>query len=99
MHRGLGPRWTNGEDDLYLNEDIRSLVEDLEVKLRVQDAKETKPKRSTEKIVRSLEKGNLCHVSWWDRLGWRWDRQEVESHWWRQVHRPPLWTGYPEKMS
>jgi len=43
MHGGLGSRWTNGEDDLHLNEDIRSLVEDLEVKLRVQDEKEKKP--------------------------------------------------------
>jgi hypothetical protein len=43
MHVRLGPKWTNGEDDPHLNEDIRSLVEDLEVKLRVQDAKEKKP--------------------------------------------------------
>jgi hypothetical protein len=44
MHDGLEPRWTNGEDDLHLNEDIRSLVEDPEVKVRVQDAKEKKPR-------------------------------------------------------
>ena len=46
MQSGFGPRWTNGEDDLHLNEDIRSLVEDLEVKIRVQVTKDKKPRRS-----------------------------------------------------
>ena len=42
LHSGLGPRWTNG-DDLHLNEYIRSLVEDLEVKQRVEDTTLKKP--------------------------------------------------------
>ena len=45
MHGGLGSRWTNGEDDLHLNEYIRSLVEDLEVKQRVKDTTLKKPER------------------------------------------------------
>jgi hypothetical protein len=49
MHSGFEPRWTNGEDDdLHLNnEEIRNLVEGLEVKLKVQVAKEKKPGLST----------------------------------------------------
>ena len=65
MQSGFGPRWTNGEDDLHLNGDIRSLVEDLDVKLRVQDTKIKKPGQSTEKIARRLEKGSLCLPHGW----------------------------------
>jgi len=63
MHGRLGSRWTNGEDDLHLNEDIRSLVEDLEVKIRVQVTKEKKPRWSTNE---KMKEGQLHqqHQSW-----------------------------------